>query len=321
MNKIKLMVLLFVATGLTAGLSAQTLDEVTAKYNEAGAALQAREFEKAAGLFEQVIQQGALVGADAQATVNNAQTHLMQSLIQTGSAYASQQNFPKAIEFLQKAAERSELYGNAQLMRTATQRLGLVYFASGADAYNNERYEEAIKIFSEGFAADDTNTDMGLNLARSYDKMDSLEKAIETYGNIIALESRHSRYAEPAKVAKEELGLAVLERASKAAAAGDLDGAINFTTMALEVDPTNAAAQLMRLQMTNNKKDYKAIIEYGEAAAEAQTDDALKSDAYFMLGAAYQNQGNTPKAIEAFRKVTAGSNAAQARSLISELNK
>ncbi len=119
----------------------------------------------------------------------------------------------------------------------------------------------------------------------------------------------------------EELGLAILVKASEAANASNADEAIALTTRLLEIDPTNAQAQLLRMQTINNQKNYAQVIEFGEAAAEAQTDEAQKSEVYFMLGKAYENQSNTGKAIEAFRKVTAGDFAAQARSLITELNK
>ena len=320
MNKLKFLALVF-ATTLTATVSAQTVADVTAKYNEGGAAYQAGDFEKAATLFEEAIQLGATVGVDAQQLVTQSQNLFLQSMMRAGMAAAQQQNYPKAIEVFGKVSERAELYGNLQIMRSAVQNLGRVYFASGADAYNNERYEEAIDIFSKGYATDETNTDMALNLARSYNKMGDLEKAIEMYQNIIALESRHDRYVEPAAVAKEELGLAILVKASEAANASNADEAIALTTRLLEIDPTNAQAQLLRMQTINNQKNYAQVIEFGEAAAEAQTDEAQKSEVYFMLGKAYENQSNTGKAIEAFRKVTAGDFAAQARSLITELNK
>lgn len=318
MNKMKTILLLVAAVVLAGSLSAQTVTEVNAKFNEGGAALQAKDFAKAATLFEQVILEGAEVGADAAETVSGAQRYLPQALLMAGQSLAAQQKFDEAVAELTKARDRAELYGNMQVMRQAGQLIGRVYFANGADAYNNERYAEAVDIFAKGFAADETNTDMALNLARSYDKLDSLDRAIDVYKSIIALEGRHSRYAEPAATAKDELALALLSRAS---GAGNNDEIIRVSEMVLEIDATNPMAQMMRLQAANNKKDYRAVIEYGPATAEAQSDEALKSDAYFLLGAAYQNTDNKAKAIESFRKVTAGNNAAQARTLVTELQK
>lgn len=315
MNKIKMILSLAAATMLSAAVSAQTLDEVNAKFNEAGAAMQGRDFGKAATLFDEAIQLGATVGADAQPVINQAQTYLLQSLIQGGSAAAQAQNFDEAIRLLGQARERAELYGNTQLQLMAGQRLGAVYLVSGADAFNNERYDEAIEIFGAGYAVDPRNTDMAINLASSYNKVGNLEKALEIYDAVIALEGTHSRYAEAAAKARAARSTAVLVKASEAATAGNTDEALRLAGL-IPDDPT---AAMLRLQVANNAKNYQAVTEFGDAAAEVQTDDEAKSNAYFLLGAAYQNLGNKVKAIEAFRKVTAGPNAAQARTLIGTL--
>ena len=316
MNKLKLMASLFAAVVLAAGLSAQTLDEVNTKFNEAGAKLQAKDFVGAIPLLEDVIKQGGEVGADAAETVTQAQKFLPVAYYQVGGGMAAQSKFDEAVAALTKARDLGELYGNVQVSRGAAQMIGKVYFAQGASAYNADDYAKAIEIFSKGYEADPTNTDMAMNLARSYDKSGELEKAVEVYQGVIGLESRHSRYAEPAAEAKNELAIAVLAKASEAS---DWEDVVRLTDMVLSVDPQNEMANLMRLQIANNLKNYRAVTEYGDAAAEAQTDPEKKSDAYFLLGAAYQNLDNKAKAIEALRKVTAGSNVAAARKLISDL--
>ena len=315
MNKIKLIGSLVVAMVLSVAVSAQTLEEVNEKFNEGGAALQAKDYAKAGALFLEVVQQGAVVGADAAGTVQNAKQYAVQSFFRQGQTLAAANDLDNAIPALTKASELGELYGVANVGRQATQMLGQVYFAMGANAYNTEDYPKAIEIFGQGYAADPTNTDMALNLARSYNKQGDLAKAVEVYDAVIALEDRHSRYVEPAKEARAEKATAVLVKASEAAAANNLEEVVALTDLIPE-DPTGA---LMRLQVANNNKDYRSVIQYGEAAAALQTEDDKKSDAYFLLGAAYQNQDNKAKAIESFRKVTAGANAAQARSLISSL--
>lgn len=316
MNKIKWVLSLVAAMVLAGSLSAQTMSELSEKYNAAGAALQAKDFEKAATLFDEVLTDAATVDG-AEEIITQSQRFLPTALFFAGRVNASQQKYPEAIAKLTEARDRAEMYGNGQIMLQATQMIGQIYFASGADAYNNERYTEAVEIFGKGFEADPKNTSMALNLARSYDKLDSLNKAVDVYNSIIALESQHSRYAEPAAEAKKEVSLAVLERASKAAGESDLKEVVRLT----DLIPTDETGALMRVQVANNKKDFRAVTEYAPAAAELQSDDAKKSDIYFMLGAAYQNMENKPKAIESFRKVTAGPNVAQAKTMITELQK
>ncbi len=317
MNKIKLMLSLTAAMVLSAAVSAQTLDEVNNKFNEGGAALQAKEYDKAATLFMQVIQEGATLGPESANTVKQAQTYAIQAYLIQGRAAAAAGNLDAAVEPLAKAQDLAQLYGNQQLLTNARQTLGQIYAAMGAEAYNTENYAKAIEIFAQGYATDPRNTDMALNLASSYAKTGDLEKAIEVFDSIIALETTHSRYVEPAQKARSEKVTVVLVPAAAAAGEGNLEEVVRLTDLIPE-DPTGA---MLRLQVANNKKDYRSVIQYGEAAAALQTDEEMRSNAYFLLGAAYQNQDNKAKAIESFRKVTAGPNAAQARTLITELNK
>ena len=87
------------------------------------------------------------------------------------------------------------------------------------------------------------------------------------------------------------------------------------------IDPTNAQGNLLRLQTATNMKDWDKVIALGDAAAELQPTPELKSDAYFLLGAAYQNKENKAKAIETYKKVTAGGNVVTAKAQITLLSK
>ena len=77
----------------------------------------------------------------------------------------------------------------------------------------------------------------------------------------------------------------------------------------------------MLIQSATNQQNWRRIIEFGDAAANAQTNEDNKSTIYFYLGAAYQNVENNAKAIESYRKVTSGPNLANARQQITNLSK
>ena len=63
------------------------------------------------------------------------------------------------------------------------------------------------------------------------------------------------------------------------------------------------------------------MIELGQAAADAQTDAADKSQMYYLLGAAYNAREMKPQAIAAFKQVTDGPNAENAKTALAELSK
>ena len=72
----------------------------------------------------------------------------------------------------------------------------------------------------------------------------------------------------------------------------------------------------VRLQAYANKKDYAKVIELGQAAADAQTDPADKSLMYYLLGAAYNAKEMKPQAIAAFKQVTDGPAAENAKAAL-----
>lgn len=100
---------------------------------------------------------------------------------------------------------------------------------------------------------------------------------------------------------------------AKMQAANDFDGIIKMADDLLAKNPQSALAQNVRLQAYANKKDYAKVIELGQAAADAQTDPADKSLMYYLLGAAYNAKEMKPQAIAAFKQVTDGPAAENAR--------
>ena len=63
------------------------------------------------------------------------------------------------------------------------------------------------------------------------------------------------------------------------------------------------------------------MIENAEAAAAAQTDEADKSTVYYQLASAHNALSQREQAIAAFKKVTAGPAAENAKAALAELNK
>jgi tetratricopeptide (TPR) repeat protein len=223
--------------------------------------------------------------------------------------------------YLSRAAELAELYGDSKIMRDAATLTGQAYYAMGVNAFNAEDYPKAIEVFSQGYVANPTNTELGMALAESYAKSGDLENGMKVYGEIAALESRHSRYAEVAAEAKTRMAEYLMESASLLAQDGKIEEAYVVIDEILAFDATNAIALMMRLQLAYNAKQYANVIQWGEATAEAQSDAVMKSNAYFLFGAAYQNSEKLDDAIVQYNKVTDGQYVSSAKTQITEIRK
>lgn len=320
MNRIKIVFATLVAIFAVSIVGAQTLDEVHAKYNEAAELVGAGKVAEAIPLLNQVVEMGVKAGPDAMETVTNAQKLLPKCHFRVGLGYAKAGKYAEAIAEMTKAAELGELHGDIPTMNNAKKVISTSYTAMATDAFNAKDYAKAAEIFAKGYAANPKDTALGLNLAMSYCEMGDA-KGYDIYKDIIALEATHSKYAEAAKTAKEKFAYYKMLEAAKAAEAKNADAVYALVDEILAVDPTNATAGMMALQTATNVKNFDKVIEMGEKVAASQTTPELKSDAYFLVGAAYQNKENKAEAIKTYQKVTAGGNVATAKAQIAALSK
>ena len=296
-------------------LSAQ---DVTTIFNEAGAAFNAKDFAGAAAKFEQVIDLG-IDNDEVASQVATAKATLPKCYYYLGGAAIKSQNYDEALKQFSRSAELAELYGDMTQMSKSNGWVAKIYQIQGGDAFNNKDYVTAASVFEKGYKADPDNTGMALNLAMSYCEMGEYEKGMDIYEAIAA--KTHPKYAEDVATAKEMMALYTNNKVAGMQQAGDFDGIITMADAQLEKNPASALFQKVRLQAYSGKKDYAKVIELGQAAADAQTDEEDRSLMYYVLGAAYNAREMRDQAIAAFQKVTAGEAAENARAALAELQK
>ena len=305
------------AVALMAALTLSAQD-VTTIFNEAGAAFNAKDFAGAAAKFEQVIDLG-IDNDEVASQVATAKATLPKCYYYLGGAAIKSQNYDEALKQFSRSAELAELYGDMTQMSKSNGWVAKIYQIQGGDAFNNKDYVTAASVFEKGYKADPDNTAMALNLAMSYCEMGEYEKGMDIYEAIAA--KTHPKYAEDVAQAKEMMALYTNNKVAGMQQAGDFDGIITMADAQLEKNPASALFQKVRLQAYSGKKDYAKVIELGQAAADAQTDEEDRSLMYYVLGAAYNAREMRDQAIAAFQKVTAGEAAENARAALAELQK
>lgn len=316
----KKVVLMAVALLSFAMVSAQSAGEIVQKYNDGAAALQAKDWAKALSLFESVVKGGAdSEDSNVVNCVATAKKYIPTCYQRIGTAAAGRKDYAAAIENLTKAADKAELWGDMQGKAKANTILAKVYQVQGGEAFNAEDYITAVAVFEKGYAANPRNTDMALNLAESYFKLGEYQKGMDVCNNICGMNA--TKYAEAIASAREKMSMYTNNEVARLQQAGDHDGIIAMAEAMLATDPTSALAEKIRIQAYNNKKDYDKVIELGETAALAQTDDENKSDVYFILGAAYNAKEMKPQAIINLEKVVAGNSVEPAKAALAELKK
>ena len=327
MKRIKVLFAALLATLAFMTASAQE-DDANAKYNKAAELIGQTKYAEAIVHLKAAINQGLDAGADYLETVQSAQKLLPVCYFRNGLGLAKANKYDEALVEFNQAMETGELYNDLVTTRNAGTMISKIYSNMAADAFNNKDYEKAIEIFSKGYEANPNDTQLGLNLATAYcevgdskDMPDQTEKGIEIYKQIISLKDKNSKYEADAKTAQEKIVYYTTLSAVKAGANKDYRKVLSEVDKILAYEPKDKTALMLRIQTYTNLKDWDKVIEFGDASAEAQSDASLKSDAYFYLGAAYQNKDNKAKAVETYKKVVAGNNVATAKAQITALSK
>ena len=322
MTKLKSIVLAFVAVLVVSGASAQTTADVLKKYNDAVALINQAKYAEAINNFEAVVKEGAtLTDAQAVQAVTEARKKLPVIYVARGKQLAQMKKFDEAITVFQQAQKRAQLNSDMKYTAEAKKYLTACYEFKGNDLLNAGKAAEAIEMYKKGTEIDKNNTKLRLLIARSYGAMSNYTEASTILKEVIALEKRHDRYRQAAQSARQMFTNYMFAGTTKAVEANKYADAIKYLDEVLSVDAKNPQAHLMKVQVANNMKKYSDVIKFGPTSAANLTDPAQKSSVYFFMGSAYGEMKNFEKAIECFKKVTAGDYATLAKEQIAELSK
>ncbi|MBR2419506.1 MAG: tetratricopeptide repeat protein [Rikenellaceae bacterium] len=317
MKKVFLAVVALFAIG---SISAQTAEDVTAKFNEAASLMNAKDFVGAVAALNEVVSMSADVEG-TEATAEQAQTYIPTCYFQAGLKQAQSQQLDEALVNFQNAAETAELYSNPKIMRNAKTMIARVYTMKGGSAFNSGDYAAAAEVFAKGFEADPNNTKLGLNLAKSYYELGKFDEAVAVHKSILA--QTLPRFEADKAQAKVDMTYYFTKNIAEMQQAEEVD---NEAILALvekwvAADATDPVANKMLVSQLLTVKNYDKVIELAEVVAAMQTDEAEKSEVYYSLGMAHNAKEQKAEAIAALKKVTAGNAVAAAKAAVAELSK
>lgn len=315
MKQIRLLGAMLVAAMTIGSVSAQSVEEVNLKMKEAAELLNGQKLVEAIPVLEEVVRMGSAVGADAVDIVSEAQKYLPTCYQQKGANLYKAQKIDEAIAAFTKAGDLADLQGNTMMARKMSRTVSQLYMGQGIGAFNAKNYAKALESFQKGYECDQDNVQLAYYTAKSYAELKEWDKAVELYRQVIDKGTGNSKFEKQAADAKTDMENYLLVAISDAAKAGDIEKVQAFAAQI----PESANANLLLIQTANNLKKYDVVIAKGADAYAAQTDDAQKSNVAYLIGVAYQNRGNNAKATEWLRKVTAGPNAAAAKSLLTDI--
>jgi tetratricopeptide (TPR) repeat protein len=293
--------------------------ELNNAYANATQKISAKEYAEAISFLEQTLEL-AYAEENAEYLVK-AQRYIPVCYYSSGNAKVKAKNLDGALEDYAKAIELGNFYGDTKTVRNAKNQISKIYKSKGAGAYNKKNYAAAAEVFAKGYEANRQDTDLALYLAMSYCEMGDYTNGVKVYTDIIALESRHSKFAKPAATAKEKLTNYLLVKAQAENKQGNKEAA--YATLETLVDAVPSYNNhIYRLNTAAQYSDWANLVAWGEEALAFCTGSAEQlSDINYLIAVGYDSMDENEKAVEAYKRVTVGKQVNAAKKRAVELNK
>ena len=316
--KIKSLIVALVAlVASTATFAQDATTDVNKLWNEAVPLLNAKNYAEALPILEKTLE--AAYDADVIEMVEKVQKYIPTCYFQIGLADMKVRNTDSALANFTKADELAKLYNNAKVSRDAKSAIAKLYKMLGAKSFNSKDYAAAVEVFAKGYEANPQDTELALYLAMSYCELKDFENGVRVYTDIIALENRHSRFAEPAAKAKEELSNYLLVKAQDEFIANDKEAAYTTLETLIGADPMNAANQMYRLQKAAELQDWDNVIAWSELALAIMATPEQQSEVYYLVAVSYDSKNENQLAVDNYRLVSAGDKLQPATARAAEL--
>jgi tetratricopeptide (TPR) repeat protein len=264
--KLFVAILLMSVSGI---LSAQTMDDAIAKFNEGADEINKGEFSTAISYFNELLVVAEAVGSEADGLVSQAKAQLPLLHYQVAIGYMKQKDYENAIPALENTVELSDAYGNnVDKKEKALNYLPQLLTGVGTQDFRDENYDKAIECFKSAikYSPDYPKAWLGLGLVHQkqfneQEMLTELSKAIElgekfndTKSVSSAQEALASYYVEQANMEFE--GMDPMDE--------DFSYLIELYEKALSFQPGNADANYKLALIYNRMIEYDLAIEHAK---------------------------------------------------------
>lgn len=296
--------LLVAAILSSAGITAQTLDDVVNKFN-AAAELVNTDAATAASLLEEAIELGNKVGPEADEVRMMAKGQLPAVYFRVGTEQQREGNTDAALAAFHKSFDLGLEYNDPNTVARAQNILGRLYLSQGNAAYRASENEQAIALLTKSVEYDPDNQ-------RTYLLMGLANRRLENPEGMI---SAMDMAIEKAKASGDDQTLATAEksvrdylavRANRSIQGGRGAEAIDYLNTAINYGEEAQTYFLLTLAY-NSMQQWDNAINAANKALELEVDDAAeKAKIYFEKGNALREKGDDTAACTAFRNAAHG---------------
>lgn len=310
----KKIVMLFAAAAMTVSVAfAQDINAVTEMYNNGAMELEMGNKESALNYFQSAITEAEALGEAGVEIIANCQMMIPAVMISLANDFIEADNLDAAMEWLTKAEEAANSYGDTDNAAKANEKKEQVLMKKAAELLKAKDYANAIVVYEQIMAADPTNGRAALQMGQAYNASGDQVKAEEAF-NIAAANGQE-------KQAFKQLSNLYVKKASASLKAKNTQEAYDFAIKSNEyLENANAYKIAGQCAMALGKaaEGLPLLEKYLELSPNAKDANQMK----FNIAATAQKLGDKEKAKAYYEQVLGDPKfGAQAKAQYDALNK
>ena len=291
----KKFVMLFAAAAMSVSVAfAQDINAVTETYNNGAMELEMGNKEAALNYFQTAVTEAEALGEAGAEIVANCQMMIPAVMISLANDLIEADNLDSALEWLTKAEETANAYGDTDNVAKATEKRLQVLMKKAAELLKAKDYANAIVIYEQIMAAEPDNGRAALQMGQAYNASGDQVKAEEAF-NIAAANGQE-------KQAYKQLSNIYVKKASAALKAKNNQEAYDFAIKSNEyLENANAYKIAGQCSMALGKtaEALPFLEKYVELSPNAKDANQMR----FNIAATAQKLGDKEKAKTYYQQV------------------
>jgi tetratricopeptide (TPR) repeat protein len=310
----KKIVMFIAAAAMTVSVAfAQDINAVTDIYNNGAMELEMGNKESALNYFQSALTEAEALGEAGVEIIANCQMMIPAVMISLANDFIEADNLDAAMEWLAKAEEAANAYGDTDNAAKANEKKEQVLMKKAAELLKAKDYANAIVVYEQIMAADPTNGRAALQMGQAYNASGDQVKAEEAF-NIAAANGQE-------KQAFKQLSNLYVKKASASLKAKNTQEAYDFAVKSNEyLENANAYKIAGQCAMALGKaaEGLPLLEKYLELSPNAKDANQMK----FNIAATAQKLGDKEKAKTYYEQVLGDPKfGTQAKQQLDALNK
>ena len=301
MKKLTIILTVFFVT-ITMGLTAQNLKVAEKAYNS-GKELKAEgDFLEAIESFEKCAGICAELGEAGEGLKLYAETKICNIYMDMGVEKFKVKNYDSAIILFTESDKYAQLIDDPSTTAKINSYFAASYTGSGNALYKTKKYKKAVENYNKAIEYNPEYPKAWYGLVLGYSKLDESGMLEESVKNVMEY-STDDKLKNKAKIAA---GKYFLKSCTNALEEEQYNIAIAMADRSISYNNTDPNTFYYLAVASNGNKNWGNAQKAAMKAISFEQED--QSNYYFELGRAYEGQGDTEKACEAYSNVTEGPN-------------